>query len=82
MFEDLTRTTINKELSQAAQFLGLGDFNFHTMRHTWATKFMEQSKDTGAAMDAGGWASERSMRPYQHVTPLRQREILKIRYSF
>ena len=76
-----TAKTLRYHVAKAWRAAGLGRIRFHDMRHNWATRFLEMVKDPKPVMDAGGWATEASMRPYQHMTRARQKQILGIHYG-
>lgn len=74
--------TLRRHLRLACDKIGVGRIRIHDMRHNWATRFLEQTEDYKAVMEAGGWATIASMRPYDHITRSRQKKIFRIKYSF
>lgn len=77
----LSRRRLNQDIAKACKALGLGRIRFHDLRHTAATRFMEQSDDVFALMDAFGWKGPSSAKPYQHMTRTRRERIFGIKYS-
>jgi len=77
----MTDQEIRLKIKRASKAAGLGRVTFHAMRHTWVTHYMDNSDDTGAILNDGGWASAQSLQPYQHMTPTRKKRILGVRYE-
>jgi integrase len=42
------------------------DFNFHCLRHTWASRLIQAGVPTHALMELGGWADIAMVRKYAH----------------
>ena len=46
-----------------------GSFNFHRLRHTWATRLMNNGMELAVLKELGGWESWNSMQRYIKVLP-------------
>lgn len=76
----ITAQDFNKEFTEAWRSADIGRVRIHDLRHTWLTRFMENSDDLPAALDQGGWKYYGNDAPYQHITMKRKRAILGVRY--
>lgn len=77
----LTAPDLNREFTEAWRAAEIGRVRVHDLRHTWLTRFLENSGDLPAALDQGGWKYQGNDAPYQHITMKRKRAILGIAYS-
>lgn len=72
---------LNRAVTRTWKAIGRGRIRVHDLRHTAYTRFIEKSRDSRAAMEIFGWASEKSMQPYEHMTPERLAPMTQIRYG-
>lgn len=63
----LTKDQINWHFKQAVGRAGIGRVRFHDLRHTWATRRIEEGMDPFTLLMRGGWSSLTSLQPYAHV---------------
>ena len=47
---------------------GLGDFHFHDLRHTWATRHIMSGTQLYVLQELGGWSSSETVRKYAHLS--------------
>ncbi|WP_434777600.1 site-specific integrase [Neisseria sp. Ec49-e6-T10] len=53
---------------KAVKRAGLGDFHFHDLRHTWATRHIMSGTSQYELQELGGWSSPKTMRKYAHLS--------------
>ncbi len=53
---------------KAVKRAGLGDFHFHDLRHTWATRRIMAGTSQYELQELGGWSSSKTMRKYAHLS--------------
>lgn len=53
---------------KAVKRAGLGDFTFHDLRHTWATRHIMSGTPLYALQELGGWSSDKTVRKYAHLS--------------
>ena len=58
---------IYKSLRRAAEELGIKEFHPHQMRHTWATRLLEEGINEFELMQIGGWSTIAMVRRYAKV---------------
>jgi len=58
---------IRKPLSNAAEELNIKKFHPHQMRHTWATRLLEEGINEFELMQLGGWSTIAMVRRYAKV---------------
>lgn len=56
-------------IRNAAEVVGVKDFNPHMIRHGFATAMLDQTKDYTAVRHAGGWGSIKLLERYAKVAP-------------
>ena len=56
----------------ACQKANLEDVTPHTLRHTFATRLIENGVDLRTVQELGGWSSLKMLERYGHVTPSRK----------
>ncbi|MEM9705155.1 MAG: site-specific integrase [Pseudomonadota bacterium] len=59
----------NDALATACKRAGIRIITFHTLRHSWATWFADQSKDLLRLKRLGGWSSFEMVERYAHEAP-------------
>ena len=52
------------------------DITFHELRHTWATRRLEEGMPEAIVAHLGGWTSTRMLKTYSHIN-INNIEILK-----
>ncbi len=63
----IPRSNIYKSLRKAAAELGITEFHPHQMRHTWATRLLEEGINEFELMQRGGWSTIAMVRRYAKV---------------
>ena len=63
----IPRSDIRKSLSRAAEELSVESFHPHQMRHTWATRLLEEGINEFELMQLGGWSTISMVRRYAKV---------------
>ncbi len=51
---------------EAVKRANIQDFNFHGLRHTWASRLIQAGVPTHALMELGGWSDIAMVRKYAH----------------
>jgi integrase len=51
---------------EAVKRANIQDFNFHCLRHTWASRLIQAGVPTHTLMELGGWADIAMVRKYAH----------------
>ena len=57
---------------EACQRAGLSSVTPHTLRHTFATRLVENGVDLRTVQELGGWATLSLIQRYAHVSPTRK----------
>jgi integrase len=52
----------------ALRAVGISDFRWHDLRHTWATWLRQADVPTWVLQELGGWKSETMVRRYAHIS--------------
>ena len=63
----IPKIDISKTLYRAAADLGIDEFHPHQMRHTWATRLLEEGIGETELMEVGGWTTTTMVRRYAKV---------------
>lgn len=58
-----------------------GSFNFHRLRHTWATRLMNNGMELAVLKELGGWEKWNSMQRYIKVLPATVRSQYEASYA-
>ena len=58
--------------NRARKAAGLSDVTVHTLRHTFATRLIENGVDLRTVQELGGWSNIRMLERYGHVSPSRK----------
>jgi integrase len=54
---------------RACQHIGIEDFHWHDLRHTWASWHIQQGTPLMALKELGGWETLEMVRKYAHLAP-------------
>jgi integrase len=54
---------------EAVKRVGLADFRWHDLRHTWASWHVQQGTPLHALQELGGWETAEMVRRYAHLAP-------------
>lgn len=76
-----TRGRFENAFKWHVKALKLPRTRLHDFRHTWATKFMEETGDLYGLMRLGGWKDLKSVERYQHLTRGRSKAILGLDFG-
>lgn len=57
-----------KAWRSAVKRAGLGDFHFHDLRHTWATRHIMSGTPLYVLQELGGWSKADTVRKYAHLS--------------
>lgn len=71
-------TYIRRSFDTACRRAGLKDVTPHTLRHTFATRLIENGVDLRTVQELGGWAKIEMLTRYGHVSPSRAEAIEKL----
>lgn len=52
----------------AVKRAGLGDFHFHDLRHTWASRHIMGGTSLYELQELGGWSKADTVRKYAHLS--------------
>lgn len=58
--------------NRARKAAGLSDVTVHTLRHTFATRLIENGVDLRTVQELGGWSNLKMLERYGHVSPSRK----------
>lgn len=70
--EDGTPYTSVCGFNKARKAAGLSDVTVHTLRHTFATRLIENGVDLRTVQELGGWSDLKMLERYGHVSPSRK----------
>ena len=70
-------TYIRRSFNTACRKAGLTDVTPHTLRHTFATRLIENGVDLRTVQELGGWAKIEMLVRYGHVTTARKAEAVE-----
>ena len=70
-------TSIRTSFDAACQQAGLKDVTPHTLRHTFATRLIENGVDLRTVQELGGWSQIRMLERYGHVSPGRKADAVE-----
>jgi len=48
---------------------GIENFRWHDLRHTWASRLVQQGTPVNVLQEMGAWESEGMVRRYAHLAP-------------
>jgi site-specific recombinase XerD len=65
-------TSVRNTFDAACQRAGLEDVTPHTLRHTFATRLIENGVDLRTVQELGGWSQIKMLERYGHVSPSRK----------
>jgi integrase len=68
---------IRRSFNTACRTAGLMDVTPHTLRHTFATRLIENGVDLRTVQELGGWAKIDMLVRYGHVTTARKAEAVE-----
>lgn len=66
-----------RNFETACRLAGLSDVTPHTLRHTFATRLIEQGVDLRTVQELGGWSKMEMLVRYGHVSPSRKAEAVE-----
>ena len=58
----------------ACKLASLSDVTPHTLRHTFATRLIENGVDLRTVQELGGWSQIKMLERYGHVSPSRKEQ--------
>ncbi len=64
-----TRVDSNTAWRAALKRVGIEDFRFHDLRHTWASWLIQAGVPLSALQEMGGWESIEMVQRYAHLAP-------------
>lgn len=70
-------TYVRRSFNTACRRSGLKDVTPHTLRHTFATRLIENGVDLRTVQELGGWAKIEMLTRYGHVSPSRMAEAVE-----
>jgi len=70
-------TSVRNGFDTACQQAGLKDVTPHTLRHTFATRLIENGVDLRTVQELGGWSSIKMLERYGHVSQGRKVEVVE-----
>jgi integrase len=76
-------TSVRNSFDTACRLAGLTDVTPHTLRHTFATRLIENGVDLRTVQELGGWSQIKMLERYGHVSPSRKAEAVEglVRHS-
>jgi site-specific recombinase XerD len=77
-------TSIRTRFKTMCRKSGLKDVTPHTLRHTFATRLIENGVDLRTVQELGGWSQIKMLERYGHVSPGRKSDAVKtlVRITF
>jgi integrase len=63
------RVDSNKAWRSTLQRIGIEDFRFHDLRHTWASWLVQAGVPLAILQEMGGWESVEMVQRYAHLSP-------------
>lgn len=69
--------SVRNSFDTACQRAGLSDVTPHTLRHTFATRLIENGVDLRTVQELGGWSQIKMLERYGHVSPSRKVEAVE-----
>ena len=70
-------TSVRNSFDTACRLAGLTDVTPHTLRHTFATRLIENGVDLRTVQELGGWSQIKMLERYGHVSPSRKAEAVE-----
>ena len=70
-------TSIRNSFDVACRLADLKNVTPHTLRHTFATRLIENGVDLRTVQELGGWSSVKMLERYGHVSPSRKAEAVE-----
>ena len=70
-------TSIRKSFNTACRLARLTDVTPHTLRHTFATRLIENGVDLRTVQELGGWSQLKMLERYGHVSQARKAEAVE-----
>ena len=65
----------NKAFREALKRAGIENFRWHDLRHTWASWHIQKGTHTAAVREMGGWADDRMVQRYAHLSTKHLRKV-------
>jgi integrase len=69
--------SVRNRFDTACRLAGLRDVTPHTLRHTFATRLIENGVDLRTVQELGGWSQIKMLERYGHVSPSRKAEAVE-----
>ena len=69
--------SVRNSFGAAYRLAGLSDVTPHTLRHTFATRLIENGVDLRTVQELGGWSQIKMLERYGHVSPSRKAEAVE-----
>jgi integrase len=69
--------SLRNSFESACRLAGLSDVTPHTLRHTFATRLIENGVDLRTVQELGGWSQLRMLERYGHVSASRKAEAVE-----
>ncbi|PNE70754.1 integrase [Burkholderia thailandensis] len=58
-----------RDFAQACKTAGMADFNWHDLRHTWASWHVQRGTPLMVLKELGGWETVAMVQKYAHLAP-------------
>jgi len=58
-----------RDFERACQAVGIGDFHWHDLRHTWASWHVQRGTPLMVLKELGGWETLEMVQKYAHLAP-------------
>lgn len=70
-------SSVRNSFDAACRVAGLSDVTPHTLRHTFATRLIENGVDLRTVQELGGWSQIKMLERYGHVSPARKADAVE-----
>jgi len=70
-------TSIKTSFNKAVKKIGLSDFRFHDLRHSWCSRLCELGVDEATIRELGGWKTKNMIDRYSHPSMNHKRETVE-----
>ncbi len=69
--------SIKTSFNKAVDKIGLPDFRFHDLRHSWCSRLCELGVDEATIRELGGWKTKNMIDRYSHPSMNHKREAVE-----